>query len=184
MVFRTPPGWRDVTIFTSIAPIPEHAPRLACRVTKEPRLGLDLDAHVFQALIRLARETRGIDLRETRPMAVAGRKAVLVRHLVVDREGTELEQRLVFIEAPHPSVPEVMVINVSGHSAESTAIQQASDAVLQSVQFLEPGAAGSAESMTVSGLVSGPVHFAVKAWVDGESPTLGPLSNVVEITVW
>jgi len=145
MVFRTPPGWRDVTIFTSIAPIPEHAPRLACRVTKEPRLGLDLDAHVFQALIRLARETRGIDLRETRPMAVAGRKAVLVRHLVVDREGTELEQRLVFIEAPHPSVPEVMVINVSGHSAESTAIQQASDAVLQSVQFLEPGAAGSAE---------------------------------------
>jgi hypothetical protein len=46
-----------------------------------------------------------------------------------------------------------------------------------------PGAAGSAESMTVSGLAPGRCNFAVKAWVDGESPTLGPLSNVVEITV-
>jgi hypothetical protein len=46
-----------------------------------------------------------------------------------------------------------------------------------------PQAAGAAESMTVEGLAPGAYNFAIKAWTGGESPTMGPLSSVVEVAV-
>ena len=44
-----------------------------------------------------------------------------------------------------------------------------------------PKPAGAAEGMTIEGLPPGTYHFAIKAW--SELDTMGPVSNVVEVTV-
>ncbi len=133
--FVVPAGWEDVTMVVLRGPETEPGSSLLLRAAQD-RMGPSgtLRTHVDRVLMRLARETPGAALRESRDVEVAGRPGVLMCFERATEAGT-LEQHIVIVDPLDDPERRVWVFNMSGPGSESAAMREALGAVLRSAQL-------------------------------------------------